>query len=132
MAMKKKDIGKVIDDVTSATKKAVKDVSKTITKENVNKTAKDILDKVETIVDSGEKIVVETTKKAKKKVLKPELFIEFYDRQVSYDKMLKKVYEELEAKTDMLKVKSIKLYYKIEENKVYCLVNEKDTITVEL
>jgi hypothetical protein len=132
MSMNKKDISKVIDDVTNATKKAVEEVSKTMTKESVNKTAKDLLDKVETMVDNGEKIVLETTKKVKKKSLKPELFIESYGKQVSYDQMLEKIYTELETKIDMLKVKNVKLYYKIEENKVYCVINENETITVEL
>lgn len=65
-----KDINKVIDDVTNATKKAVEEVSKTINKENVNKTAKDIKDKkrkitlvmvthsIEEAVFLGDKIVV--------------------------------------------------------------------------
>ncbi|MFL0267120.1 DUF6465 family protein [Candidatus Clostridium radicumherbarum] len=132
MVSKKKDINKVIDDVTSAAKKAAQDVSKTITKENVSKATKDLKDKVVTIVDNGEKIVLETTKKVKKKSLKPELFVEFYGKQVSYEKMLEQIYTELEAKIEMLKVKSLKLYYKPEENKVYCLVNENETYTVEI
>jgi len=132
MSTKKKDINKVIDDVTSAAKKAAQDVSKTITKENVSKTTKDLKDKVGTIVNSGEKIVLETTKKVKKKTLKPELFVEFYGKQVSYEKILEKIYAELEAKTDMLKVKNLKLYYKPEENKIYCVVNDNETYVVEI
>jgi hypothetical protein len=132
MVSKKKDINKVIDDVTTAAKKAAQDVSKTITKENVSKATKDLKDKVVTIVDNGEKIVLETTKKVKKKSLKPELFVEFYGKQVSYEKMLEIIYAELETQVEMLKVKSLKLYYKPEENKVYCVVNDNETYTVEI
>lgn len=132
MSNRIKDINKVIDDVTNATKKAVEEVSKTITKENVNKTAKDLKDKVETIVDNGEKIVLETTKKVKKKTIKPELFIEFHGKQIAYEQMLEKIYTELEAKIDMLKIKNIKIYFKSEECKAYCVLNENETIIVEL
>jgi hypothetical protein len=132
VANKLKDLNKVIDDVTNATKKAVEEVTKTITKENVNKTAKDIKDKVETIVDSGEKIVLETTKKVKRKTIKPELFIESHGNQTSYEEILEKVYCELEGKTDMVKIKSIKIYFKSEEGKAYCVVNENETVVVEL
>ncbi|MFL0245822.1 DUF6465 family protein [Candidatus Clostridium stratigraminis] len=132
MVSKKKDINKVINDVTDAAKKAAQDVTKTITKENVSKATRDLKDKVVTIVDNGEKIVLETTKKVKKKSLKPELFIEFYGKQVSYEKILEKIYTELETKVEMLKLKSLKLYYKPEDNKVYCVINENETYTVEL
>lgn len=132
MANMKKDISKVIDDVTNVTKKAVKEVSKTITKENVNKTAKELKDKVETIVDSGEKVVLKATKKVKKKTLRPELFVEFHGKQIAYEQIVDKVYAELEAKTDMIKIKSIKLYFKVEECKVYCVVNDKETIIIPL
>lgn len=132
MVSRKKDINKVIDDVTTAAKKAAQDVSKTISKENVSKATKDLKEKVVTIVDNGEKIVLETTKKVKKKSLKPELFVEFNGKQVSYEKMLEKIYAELETKIEMFKVKSLKLYYKPEENKVYCVVNENETYTVEI
>lgn len=132
MVSRKKDINKVIDDVTTAAKKAAQDVSKTISKENVSKATKDLKEKVVTIVDNGEKIVLETTKKVKKKSLKPELFVEFYGKQVSYEKLLEQIYAELETKIEMLKVKSLKLYYKPEENMVYCVVNENETYTVEI
>lgn len=132
MTNRMKDINKVIDEVTNATKKAVEEVTKTITKENVNKTAKDIKDKVETMVDNGEKIVLETTKKVRKKTIKPELFIESNGRQTSYEQMLEKIYSELDAKEDMVKIKSIKIYFKPEEQKAYCVVNENETVEVEL
>ena len=132
MVSKKKDMNKVIDDVATAAKKAAQDVSKTISKENVSKATKDLKDKVVTIVDNGEKIVLETTKKVKKKSLKPELFIEFYGKQVSYEKMLEKIFSELETKVEMMKVKSLKLYFKPEENKVYCVVNEIETYIVQV
>lgn len=128
----KKDINKVIDDVSNVTKKAVNEVSKTITKENMSKTAKVFKDKVDTIVDSGEKAVLKATKKVKKKTIKPELIIEFQGNQIAYEKIVEKVYAELEARTDTLKIKSVKLYFKIEECKVYCVVNDKETIIIRL
>jgi L-rhamnose mutarotase len=60
------------------------------------------------------------------------LFVEFHGKQVSYEKILEQIYAELETKIEMFKVKSLKIYYKPEENKVYCVVNENETYTIEI
>ncbi|MDD7796031.1 DUF6465 family protein [Clostridium sp. 'White wine YQ'] len=132
MPHRKKVIDEVIDSVNTAAKVTSKKISTTLNKENVKKAVDGVKDTVGGLAEEGEKVVRTTARKAKKVTLKPELFIEYQGNQISQEDLISRVYSSLEGKVDLLKVKSLKLYFNVSENKVYVVINTSDTFIVDL
>ena len=132
MPHRKKVIDEVIDSVNTAAKVTSKKISTTLNKENVKKAVDGVKDTVGGLAEEGEKVVKTTARKAKKVTLKPELFIEYQGKQISQDDLISRVYSDLEGKVDLLKVKSLQLYFNVSENKVYVVINTSDTFIVDL
>ncbi|MEQ8196767.1 MAG: DUF6465 family protein [Clostridiaceae bacterium] len=123
MSPRKKVVDEAIDEVKSAAKKTSKKVSKAVD---------GVKDTVDALAEEGEKVVKKTARRAKKATLKPELFIQFNGKQISQEDLTAKVYSKLEGNVDLLKVKNLEMYYNIDENKVYAVVNGTDTVVVDI
>jgi len=98
----------------TATKTATKAATKASTKATEAKTA----------------VKKAATKATEKKELKKEIFIQFQDKQVDEEAVVKKVNADL--KTQKVKATDLKLYIKPEENACYYVANGKVAGKVDL
>lgn len=65
--------------------------------------------------------------------MKQECFIEFQGLQISYDDIIKKVKEQWVSVGHKVKeIKSLKVYFKVEDKTAYCVVNETEKIDIVL
>ena len=145
----KKSFEKVVDTVENTAKKTAENLE-TVAKEvgsAAKKTAQDVMtsDTVKKAVNTtkatatrvakeGEAAVKNTVQRvAKKKVLSDgEFYIQSCKYEISYNDIMKNISRELETIVDFSKVKEFKIYYKVEEKTVYCVVNGVDTYKVAL
>ena len=78
--------------------------------------------------------VAEKTKTDMEKLLlksiqnKQKLHIEYYGKQVSEQEIADKLFEQLKENGFNRTVKSLKIYFKVEENTAYCVVNDDEPI----
>jgi transcriptional regulator len=59
---------------------------------------------------------------------KKQLHIEYYGKQVSEQEIADKLFEQLKENDFKDTVKSLKIYFKVEENTAYCVVNDGEPI----
>ena len=70
--------------------------------------------------------------KSKKKKVTPQLYIQHAGREISTEQLNADVLAALEARYGAGTIDKLSLYYKPEEGRVYCVVNNGDTVTVEI
>jgi hypothetical protein len=59
---------------------------------------------------------------------KKKLHIEYYGKQVSEQEIADKLFEHLKENEFSGTIKSLKIYFKVEENTAYCVINEDEPI----
>jgi hypothetical protein len=132
-----KEVAKKIADVTVETKEAAfKKTSEIITMENIEKGIENVKNTAQTIKENtqktGESIYKKAEKMIPKKVVQGELIVEYNDRKITHEEIHQKfnhIWQESNNKED---IHSLKIYYKVEEETAYCVVNEKISINFKL
>lgn len=84
-------------------------------------------------VEKVSKKKVEAVKPEKKatpraKKVTPTFVVEFMGRQTPYQKIYDLFLNEWQKSRDLSEIKALSIYYKVEENTAYCLVNETESI----
>ena len=72
------------------------------------------------------------TKASSRKSLKQKVFVQAYGQELSVEDMKKKALAAIKEKYNLEEVKSSTIYYKPEESRIYCVVNDSDTIEIVL
>lgn len=71
-------------------------------------------------------------KTSNRKSLKQKVFVQAYGQELSVEDMKKKALAAIKEKYNLEEVKSSTIYYKPEENRIYCVINDTDTIEIAL
>lgn len=124
---------KVINETEKNAEAAVKKVAEIVTKENVEKTVSAIKDTAKTVRKRAKKASTSVQQKAENllnKKVEQNLFIQYYGKEVSEELIIKKFHAEWLKSHKLSDINSLKIYYKIEEDTAYCIVN--DNIKVEI
>lgn len=124
-----KIVGSVSKEAISEKLDKIKDASK-VTTDKVKETAEAVK---KTVKETSEDIV-KTVKKtaAKAKEIDKLLFIEYYGKQVSETEIVERFKQEWTKEHKLSEIESLKIYYKIEENTAYYLVNDEITLSLVL
>lgn len=118
------NVKKDIEELKAATKTASKTASKKV------KEVSDIT--IDTVSKTSEKIVSAVKNSVKKEPFKSELFIQSLGKEISEKALLEKFEETWEKGHKISEIKDIKIYYKVEENIAYFVVNDNTTILISL
>ncbi|SHH98891.1 DUF6465 family protein [Clostridium grantii] len=132
-----KEVAKIIADATVETKDAaLKKSGEIINKDNIEKGIENVKNTAQSIKENtqktGENIYKKAEKIIPKKAVKSEFIVEYNDRKITEKEIVDKfnhIWNESDNKED---INSLKIYYKIEEETAYCVVNEKITIAIKL
>lgn len=111
-----KDAAKVATEKMKKVSETAKETSKDVAKD----AAKVATEKVKKVTD----IVTETVKKTvTKEDFNKKLYIQYWGKQLSEDDIYKRFKEVWTQNNKLSEVEDLKLYFKLEESKVYCVVN---------
>lgn len=120
--------------VESAAETVVKEAAKKV--EEVKADVKEAAKKVEEVTADVKEEVVKAAAKApaKKNVVKEEVYLQCFGKEVSKDDLMKTVKEiwTKQMKNKVGDMKSVALYLKPEENKAYYVINGDVTGSIEL
>lgn len=105
-------------DVSKTTAKTVKKVSESA-KKTITKTSDDLAKAVKTNISN----IIGFDKK---------LYIEYYGKKVSEDELVERFKLEWTKSHKLSEIKDLKVYYKIEEDTAYYLVNDKETLSIKI
>lgn len=118
-------VKKDIEGIKTKTKTASKTASKKV--KEVSDLTMDAVSKT-----SGKIVTAVKNSVAKKEPFKSELFIQSLGKEISESDIIEKFKETWEKGHKMSEVKELKIYYKIEENVAYFVVNDSTTISLPL
>lgn len=123
-----KTVNTLKDDVIKTAQK----LADTTTGKKVKEVGKAVENTLDKLIVESERNVKETVKSIKKSTIKNEVYIEYCGNQISVEELKKRCYKKIEDHMDITTIKSINLYYKVEDGKVYCVVNENKTIELDI
>lgn len=115
----KEKIAKSTGELKEVAEKGLNELAESA-KESAKDAAKVATEKVKKVTD----IVTETVKKTvTKEDFNKKLYIQYWGKQLSEDDIYKRFKEVWTQNNKLSEVEDLKLYFKLEESKVYCVVN---------
>jgi len=114
---------------------AMKMASNAVNKENVEKKINAVKDTAKSVKEKATK-ATSAVKTAAKKTLSKKVDVEFYvqyhGKEISKNAILEMIHEEWIKTHKISELKTLDVYFKIEDNTAYCLVNGKINIDLKL
>lgn len=119
----------IIKDPEIAVKKAATKTRKTIQKTELDVEIKKTVTEKKEKATAAKKTKADIEKSLFKSIQsKKKLHIEYYGKQVSEQEIADKLFEHLKENNFNGIIKSLKIYFKVEENTAYCVVNDDEPI----
>ena len=119
----------------AAVKKVAEKATEIVTKENVEKTVSAIKDTAKTVRKRATKASTTVQQKAEKlisKKVEQNLFIQYYGKEISEELIIDKFHAEWLKGHKLSDINSLKIYYKIEQDTAYCIVNDNIQIQIKV
>lgn len=123
---------KILNNVSAETGGVINNIKNNIPKDAVDSlknAAKDVKDNVQKNTDKALSTIKDISKNISKNVHK-KVYIEYGGKKVCEDEILSKINERWNELNTRKKIKDVKIYYKVEDNTAYCVVN--DTINIDI
>ncbi len=118
----KKNSDEIVNDVMETAKKATK---------KATATAKEVAKKADTVTTEAKKTV---SKAVAAKPIKEEIYLQYLGKEISKDELMKRVKEiwTKQMKKKVSEMKTVTLYLKPEENKVYYVINGEQSGSLDI
>lgn len=128
----KENIGELKDDAVDAAAVVSKTTAKTVKK--VSQSAKKVSENAKKTITKTSDDLVKAVKTNISNLIgfDKKLYIEYKGVQVSEDELIDRFKSEWTKTHDLSEIKDLKVYYKIEEDTAYYLVNDTETIAIKI
>lgn len=122
---------KVIKSTEETAEAAIKVASDAVKKENMEKTINAVKDTAKHVKSKATKAASSAKKTISKKV-DVAFYVQYEGKEVSKHTILEKIHDEWVKSHKLSELKTLDVYFKVEDNTAYCLVNGKINIDLKL
>lgn len=126
---------KVIKSTEETAEAVIKMASDVVTKENAQKTINAVKDTAKNVKSKVTKVAAAATTAVKKTTTRKvdiDFYIQYQGKEINKETIVKKVHEEWTKSHKLSEIKTLAIYFKIEDDTAYCLVNGQISIDVKL
>lgn len=131
-----KNTAKKVADITIETKDAALEKTKKIINDDIEKGIESVINTAQTIKENTQKTGEIIFEKAKKRIPKKEVeqkfFVEYENKKFNSDEVIGKFHEVWNKNHEQSEIKSLNVYYKIEDDTAYCVVNDNIRVNIKM
>lgn len=130
---------KVIKSTEEKAEAAIKVASNVVKKENVEKTinvmkdtAKNVKSKATKAATAATTVATTAAKKTRTKKVDVAFYVQYQGKEISKHAILEKIHDEWVKSHKLSELKTVDIYFKVEDDTAYCLVNGEINIDLKL